>query len=118
MAKVVRCYLKPGPRRPFMLTCAASAACLSEASLAIRSPRCLNVLSARCWISLSVSEIILASEPGVHVAAIHDCRAGNVEVTIHTLEDKPLGRGWIIPGATSGGSPPAKICSAQLTTCS
>ena len=43
-----------------MLTCAASAACLSEASLAIRSPRCLSMLSARCWISLSVSETILA----------------------------------------------------------
>jgi hypothetical protein len=56
-------------------------------------------------------------EPGVHVAAIHDCRAGNVEVTIHTLKDKPLGRGWIVPGATSGGSPPVTICAAQLTTC-
>lgn len=55
-------------------------------------------------------------EPSVHVAAIHACRAGSVEVTIHTLEDKPIGRGWIVPGAASGGSSPITICSAQLTT--
>lgn len=79
--------------RPLMLTCAASAACLSEASFPIRSPRCLNMLSARNWISLFVSEIILAREPGVHVASIHVCRAGSVEVTIHSLRDKPLGWG-------------------------
>ena len=57
-------------------------------------------------------------EPGVHVAAVHACRAGNIEVTIHTLEGKPLGRGWIVPGARSGSSAPVTICSAQLTTCS
>ncbi len=57
-------------------------------------------------------------EPSVHVAAIHACRAGSVEVTLHTLDDRPLGRGWIVPGAASGGSPPITICSAQLTTCS
>lgn len=56
-------------------------------------------------------------EPGAHVATIHSCRAGDVEVTIHTLENKPLGRGWIVPGASSSGSPPISICSAQLTTC-
>ncbi len=57
-------------------------------------------------------------EPGIHVAVIHACRGKNVDVTINALEGKPLGRGWIVPGAASGSSPPITICSAQLTTCS
>lgn len=58
-----------------------------------------------------------SGESDAYAAILHSCSGKSLEATVHTLEDKPIGRGWLVNESRDGKPAPVILCSMQLTSC-